>query len=148
MAKLTFKQPFTLEVGDSIYSGTLNDLSKEQKKEFDKKSEQLKNQLDNLKKQVKAYEKVKRNIEIAEKCDDWEEVRALEKDLQKIDSVIEKMTLKIDEDNLSELLYKDRLESSIESDNKKDILKAGEMYGYGLVFETIYKDVQEYNSKK
>ena len=99
MAKLTFKQPFTLEVGDSIYSGTLNDLSKEQKKEFDKKSEQLKNQLDNLKKQVKAYEKVKRNIEIAEKCDDWEEVRALEKDLQKIDSVIEKMTLKIDEDN-------------------------------------------------
>ena len=148
MAKLTFKQPFTLEVGDAIYSGTLNHLSKEQKKEFDKKSEQLKSQLENLGKQVKAYEKLKRSISIAEKCDDWEEVRSLEKDLHKLESALEKLNNKIEEDNLSETMFKDRIEFSVESDNKQDILEAGNIYGYGLVFETILKGVEEYNAKK
>ena len=148
MAKLTFKQPFILEVGDATYSGTLNHLSKEQKKEFDKKSEQLKNQLENLGKQVKAYEKLKRSISIAEKCDDWEEVRSLEKDLQKLESALEKLNNKIEEDNLSETMFKDRIEFSVESENKQDILEAGNIYGYGIVFETILKGVEEYNAKK
>ena len=123
-------------------------FQKNKKKEFDKKSEQLKSQLENLGKQVKAYEKLKRSISIAEKCDDWEEVRSLEKDLHKLESALEKLNNKIEEDNLSETMFKDRIEFSVESDNKQDILEAGNIYGYGLVFETILKGVEEYNAKK
>ena len=45
-------------------------------------------------------------------------------------------------------IFKERLDMSLESDDKAKIMAIGEEYNYKIIFETIIKDIQERSEKK
>ena len=145
MAKLVFEREFSLEVGDKVYAGTLTDLTKKQKQDLEKKSKNDKTKVEELQKVLKQINKQKRKIEIAEKQEKWSEIEALENGLESLESSLEALNQEFDKNskNLTENIFKDRIEMSVNSSNKADIIALCEEYGYQTVFETIIKDVQE-----
>lgn len=52
------------------------------------------------------------------------------------------------DDGENDALFKDRLQMSMLSDSKAEIMAIGEEYNYKIIFETIIKDIAEKNEKK
>lgn len=48
----------------------------------------------------------------------------------------------------NDALFKERLQMSMQSDQKVEIMAIGEEYNYKIIFETIIKDIAEKNEKK
>ena len=143
MAKLIFEKAFELEVQDKIYTGVLKDLDKSQKKSFDKKIQQNKTKAEELNKLVKRIKKLQRNIQVAEKQENWDKVETLENDLDHVELQAEKLTDELNDNNITESIFKERIVISVISDDKDEILSIGEQYGYQNVFNTIIKSTQE-----
>lgn len=148
MAKLLFKQEFTLEVGEDTYKGILNDLTKTQKIAFEKINKQKKADNEALRKSANQLKKLDRKIEVKEKLEKWEEVEHLEEQKEVLEKEIEGLTEKLSDEKAIEDMFKKRLEYSIESDDKDQILEAGKNYGYQNVFQTILKDIEDKSEKK
>lgn len=148
MAKLIFKDDFTLEVGENTYTGELLDLTKKQKKDWDKFNASKKSQHDELNTLYKKITRLKKNIEINEKLESWVDVKSIQKELEIVEdkAIIIKNALENTKD--IEDMFKKRIEWSVSSDDKEEILKAGEEYGYRNVFETILRDLKEKKEKK
>ena len=130
MAKLIFKDDFTLEVGDDIYTGELVDLTKKQKKDWDKFNAAKKAQNDELNSQYKQITRLKTNITINEKLNDWSTVKTLQSELETLEDsaiVLEKL---LEDPKDVEAMFKKRIEWSVNGDDKKAILDAGDSYGY------------------
>jgi len=147
MAKIKIAEDFVLEVGDKTYKGTFTDLSKEQKAILKKESKKVKSQMDTLQKLTARVEAVERRISILEKLEKWDEVLELEKEKEKLTEEQAKLIETIEENDGIEAVFKKRLELSIQSDEKEEILQLGEQYGYQNVFNTILEDVEQ-NRKK
>lgn len=148
MAKLIFKQEFTLEVGETAYKGILNDLTKTQKVAFEKINKQIKADNDSLRKKANRLKKLDRKIEVKENLNKWEEIEALENEKEKLEAEVEELTEKLSDPKVMEDMFKKRLEYSVESDDKDKILEAGKDHGYQNVFQTILKDIEETEAKK
>lgn len=148
MAKLLFKQEFTLEVGEDTYKGILNDLTKTQKIAFEKINKQKKADNEALRKSANQLKKLDRKIEVKEKLEKWEEVEHLEEQKEVLEKEIEGLTEKLSDEKAIEDMFKKRLEYSIESEDKDQILEAGKNYGYQNVFQTILKDIEDKSEKK
>jgi len=148
MAKIKIVEDFTLEVGDKVYKGTFTDLNKEQKAILKKESKKVKSQMDTLQKLTARVEAVERRVSILEKLEKWDEVLELEKEKEKLTEEQAKLIETIEENDGIESIFKKRLELSIQSDEKEDILQLGKQYGYQNVFNTILEDVEENRKKK
>jgi hypothetical protein len=148
MAKIIFKQTFTLEVGEETYTGTLNDLSKSQKTEFEKISKKVKGETESLQKILLQIEKVDRRIFILEKLDKWDEILELEKEKEVLIEEQSKLISTLNDGKGMDDIFKKRLELSLDSDDKDKILAAGKEYGYQNVFNTILQDIEDNKAKK
>ncbi len=148
MAKLKFKQGFTLEVGDDIYTGELVDLTKPQKKEWDKFNAAKKAQNDELNSQYKQITRLQTNIKINEKLNDWAEVKRLNSELEPLQDSAQLLETELEKPKDIEDMFKKRIEWSVKSDDLDAILDAGDSYGYRNVFETILQDLKDQNEKK
>jgi len=148
MAKIIFKQTFTLEVGEETYTGTLNDLSKSQKTEFEKISKKVKGETESLQKILLQIEKVDRRIFILEKLDKWDEILELEKEKESLIEEQSKIIATLNDGKGMDDIFKKRLELSLDSDDKDKILAAGKEYGYQNVFNTILQDIEDTKAKK
>ncbi len=145
--KLQIKDEFTLEVGEDTYQATLCDLTKEQEMLFDKMFSKQKSLTKELGKLFKKISRVERKISIAEQSDSWDEVKKLEGVLDVLLSQSAELADKENDNTAIELMYKKRMEVSIEGDDKEALIKIGETYGYARVFETILQDIRETREK-
>ena len=145
--QLLIKSEFTLEVLDEKYTGTLSDLTKAQSKTFDNGYKNERKKAKDLTKFSKKVDKQTRKILIAEKREDWDKVEALEIELDKLELKLDKDTQDLEESTHIEEMFKDRLKTSITSNDKEAILQAGETYGYEKVLQTIMKDIRESSAK-
>lgn len=148
MAKLNFKDEFTLEVGDDVYTGTLLDLDKKQKKDVNKIGAVDRGKNDELKDIYKKISRLQKNIEISEKLDDWDEVKRLQAALEREQDDGEKLEAELGASDSIERMFKKRIELTLVSDDKDEILAAGERYGYQNVYSTILQDIKETRAKK
>jgi len=124
--KLELSHYFELEVGDDKFKGYFKDLTKKQKKELDKLIP-----MDDFKRMKKLTRKLKTaNEDEAAKIE--EEIDALEEKLSAHDT---------------DGIYKERLKLSISGDDRDDILKVGEEYGYERVLDTIISDIAQRREK-
>ena len=145
--QLLIKSEFTLEVLDEKYTGTLSDLTKAQSKTFDDGYKDERKKAKDLTKLAKKAKKLERKILIAEKREDWDKVEALETEFDKLELKLEKDTQALEESTHIEKMFKNRINTSVLSDDKEAILKAGETYGYEKVLQTILKDIRERSAK-
>jgi len=143
MAKLKFKQDFELEVGDDVYIGTLKDLTKAERKQFEEDNKSRKDDNNKLQKLLKQIKKTKRKIEVSEKLEQWDKVDTLENKLDDLEASFEELSEKIENPAYIEEMFKLRIKMSVESKDKEKILSIGEQYGYQKVFNTILEDVSE-----
>lgn len=148
MAKLNFKDEFTLEVGDDVYTGTLLDLDKKQKKDVNKIGEKAKAKNDELNSQYKQVARLQKNITINEKLNDWATVKTLQAELEALQDSAEALERELETDTSIERMFKRRMELTLVSDDKDEILAAGERYGYQNVYSTILQDIKETRAKK
>lgn len=148
MAKLNFKDEFTLEVGDDVYTGTLLDLDKKQKKDVNKIGEKAKAKNDELNSQYKQVARLQKNITINEKLNDWTTVKTLQAELEALQDSAEALERELETDTSIERMFKRRMELTLVSDDKDEILAAGERYGYQNVYSTILQDIKETRAKK
>ena len=143
MAKFIFENEFSLEVGNNVYTGTLRELTKLEKKEIDKANKSKKDQNDKLGKVLKETSRVQRKIDIAEKQDDWNKVESLNETLCELEKESATLADALDDNSTIEKLFKRRLEKSLTSDDKKTILALGGQYSYERLFMTILEGVRE-----
>lgn len=148
MAKLNFKDEFTLEVGDDVYTGTLLDLDKKQKKDVNKIGEKAKAKNDELNSQYKRVARLQKNININENLNDWATVKTLQAELETLQDSAEALERELEADTSIERMFKRRMELTLVSDDKAEILAAGERYGYQNVYSTILQDIKETRAKK
>jgi len=133
--KFTIDYPFTIEVGDDVYKGTLSEPTKKQSKDMKALSE-------NFIKLGKEAKKIENKIEVlrarfAKDNTDEKVIEELQKSMALLDDKIEQL----DGFNLVEEVSKMRLELCMKGD--KEIMELAREYGYSAVLDTIQKDIEE-----
>ena len=142
--KFLEKEYFELEVGENTYTGYMIQLEKKQIESIEKMGN--KSILPKIEKAIRKSRKIERKIEIKEKLNDWAAVEKLQDELSKHEELVDKLNIEIDKINQDDL-YKKRLELSLISDEKKEIMELGEKYFYENVLNTILRDIKERNEK-
>ncbi len=112
--KLKLLHDFELEVGNDKYTGTLKDLTKGEIKKIEKLTPT---------KELKELKKLQRKPE---------------KNADRINELLDI----IDDFDVDEV-FKARLEKSIDSQFREQILVVGASYGYQRVFDTIMEDIAD-----
>ncbi|RLA73931.1 MAG: hypothetical protein DRG30_05760 [Epsilonproteobacteria bacterium] len=142
--KFLEKEYFELEVGEDIYTGNMIQLSKKQIEAIEKMGNKA--LLPKIEKAIRKSRKIERKIEIKEKLNDWESVEKLQDELSKHEELVDTLTIEIDKINQDDL-YKKRLELSLVSDEKREIMELGKKYSYENVLNTILLDIKERKAK-
>ena len=142
--KFLEKEYFELEVGEDIYTGNMIQLSKKQIEAIEKMGNKA--LLPKIEKAIRKSRKIERKIEIKEKLNDWESVEKLQDELSKHEELVDTLTIEIDKINQDDL-YKKRLELSLVSDEKREIMDLGKKYSYENVLNTILLDIKERKAK-
>jgi len=151
MAKLNFKKEnskFELEVGDDLYVGILNDLTPKQKAAQDKILDPLKKENENIQKILDKIGRLETKLVVKTRRKLWKDVDEIQDKIFKLQDEIKTKRSNLDKTTDLETLHKDRIKTSIESDDLDKILEAGEKHGYQNVYDTILQDIIERNVKK
>ncbi len=151
MAKINFKKDnskFELEVEDEVYTGILHDMTKRQSAAQNKILDPIKKENHKIQKLIDKTSRIQVKIDTKRKLQDWKAVDSLEDDLFKMQDDIVARREKLDSSFHREPMFKKRIEDTVESDDLKQILKAGADYGYENVFNTILQDIHERSIKK
>ncbi len=136
--KLKLEFDFDLEVGEDTYSGTFTDLTKKQIKEIDKMTPAKA-----LKESSKINTKIKRLEEKIANARELSNHNKIDEYYAKLELLEDKLLPLMNEVDTFDLdnVFKRRLELSIGGDDKAEVLKVGEEYGYQRVFNTIMEDI-------
>lgn len=151
MAKLEFKEEnaqFELEVGDVLFTGTLNDLTPEQKDKQNKALKPIRAKNEIVSKLFSKINRLQIKLKTKTHLQEWDSVDKLETEIFKLQDEIAKEEDWLKKNYDQEAMFKERLSVSIESGYLESILKAGEKHGYENVFNTILLDIKERNKKK
>ncbi len=146
MARLTIKYDFTLETDEKDYHGSFVDLSKKQIKELKKTTSKATANSKEIQKLFKKLDNVKEMLRLADKADMYEDAIKYQKEKVSIETKMQPLIESINDGDTDDI-YKARLDISIVSDNKAEILALGEEYGYQLIFDTIQEDVEDKKAK-
>ena len=146
MAKLQIKYGFTLETDTEVFEGMFIDLTKKQIKELKKTTSKATANSKEIQKLFKKLDNVKEMLRLADKADIYEDAIKYQKEKVSIENKMEPLIDSINDGDTDDI-YKARLDISIVSDNKAEILALGEEYGYQLIFDTIQEDVDEKRAK-
>lgn len=140
---------FTIEVprenqDNLIINGQLRDLTKEETTTI---KEKYKSSMENFKQIQKLYKDVEfltLEKDVLSKKEDKTEVVALIKDkLYPAETKLNELTENLDMSKLNEDMAKDKLELQLCLNSKNEVMKLSAQFGYGLVLDTILKDIEE-----
>ena len=133
--KFNLSYPFTIEVGENIYKGTLREPTKSETKS-------MKKILDGFNDILKDVKKIRNKIDVANaKLGKDNQNEKLILDLQKLNEELDLLSAKADDLNIMEATAKMRLELCFVGD--KEIIDLANDYGYTQVFNTIKEDIEE-----
>lgn len=136
--KFELSTPFTIEVGDNVYKGTISTLTKKQSKE-------ITSLLDTEKAAVKELRKFQMEVAILDgKLKKDPSNDKLLKELTKLTETIEAKASEAEELDTAEKAAKLRFELTVKCD--EEIIELAENYGYNNVLKTIFQDIED--SKK
>jgi len=141
--KLQISHEFELEFEDKSYTGEFLDLTKKEKKQSKQMFEKQSKIATDLNNQIKKVAKLSRKIEIAEKQENWDNVEKHEKEKDAVEIRVNELSDNLDEISNLEEVYKRRLEVSLKSEDKDEILDLGELYGYERLHNVIAEDIAE-----
>jgi len=137
-------EPFELEFKDDIFTGKLREPTKKEVKQLEKLSMRSKHK--EIEAALRSHRKLTRLMELAAKVGDHEKEEKLQIELYSLDESIEKLNEQLEKVN-PDMIFKKRLELTMESDFYSEIMELGELYGYEKVFNTILEDISERTRK-
>jgi hypothetical protein len=149
MALLDMLNEFSIDVvgndGKKTLKGTFRDLTKAEKKDFDKKTEELNNKNKTLQKKLRKIKQLEELIEIDKELKFHTEVRKNTLEKQKIENEFEDID---DVEEESEKLMKERFDICLSGEDADEIKNIAEVAGYRRVYQTISEAVAESKEKK
>lgn len=158
--KLTFKDPFSLEIPltdgqEDIITGTVRQLNKKEIKEIDAGFEEIKKKAKYLEKKTKVFEKKsKKLIRIEKKIEHFKDltiekveaeyllIEAFETELDAIEAQMEPLIEELDNSTHIIDTQRKRFDLTIVSERKSDLKKICEDIGYEKVFKVISEDIE------